>query len=245
MPHEHRGPTDVTKTLRHTSPRSTTSASRSPTGELVALLGPPARGKTTLLRIIAGLEVPDARHHPLSRRGRHRPARPGAPGRIRLSALRAVPPHDACSRMSPSVCGSGPERSGPPDGEIRETVHGAAQAGPARLAGRPLSVAALRRPAAARRPGPGAGGRAPGAAAGRAVRRARRQGAQGTAPLAAPAARRNPRHQRLRHPRSGRGAGGGRSRGGDERRPDRADRHARGGLRATRRLRSSTASSAT
>ena len=91
------------------------------------------------------------------------------------------------------------------------------RAGAARRARRPLSVAAFRRPAAARRAGPGAGRRAEGAAARRAVRRARRQGAQGAAPLAAPAARRDARHQRLRHARPGRGAGSGRPRRGDER----------------------------
>ena len=47
---------NLTKTLRRVSPRSTTSASTSATGELVALLGPSGSGKTTLLRIIAGLE---------------------------------------------------------------------------------------------------------------------------------------------------------------------------------------------
>ena len=46
--------------LRRLTPRSTTSASRSTPGELVALLGPSGSGKTTLLRIIAGLEAPDA-----------------------------------------------------------------------------------------------------------------------------------------------------------------------------------------
>ena len=65
-----------------------------PSGELVALLGPSGSGKTTLLRIIAGLETPDAGSDPLQRRGRDRPPRAGAPGRLRLPALRPVPAHD-------------------------------------------------------------------------------------------------------------------------------------------------------
>ncbi len=63
-------------------------------GEFCALLGPSGSGKTTLLRIIAGLEFPD--------RGAIRFAGEDvvaarcarAPGRLRVPALRAVPPHD-------------------------------------------------------------------------------------------------------------------------------------------------------
>ena len=50
-------------------------------------------------------------------------------------------------------------------------------------------------------------------------------------------------HQRLRHPRPGGGAGGGRPGRGDERGPHRAGRHAARGLRAARRRRSCTNSS--
>ena len=71
-----------------------------------------------------------------------------------------------------------------------------------------------------------------GAAARRAVRLARRQGAPGAAPLAAPAARRDPRHQRVRDPRPGGGARGQRPRGGDEPRA--------GSSRSARPRRSST-----
>ncbi len=52
----------------------------------------------------------------------------------------------------------------------------------------------------------------------------RRQGAQGTAPLAAPPARRVARHQHLRDPRPGRSTGSGRPRGGDQPGQDRAKR---------------------
>ena len=112
--------------------------------------------------------------------------------------------------------------------ESRDRAQGqrAARARAARLPRRPLPVAALRRPAAARRAGARARGRAEGAAARRAVRRARRQGAAGAAALAAPAARRDSPHQRLRHPRSGRGARARRPRGRHERGP-RSSRRAR------------------
>ena len=79
-------------------------------------------------------------------------------------------------------------------------------------AGRPLSLAALGRPAPAHGAGPGARRRARGAAARRAVRRPRRPGSQGPARVASPAARRDPRDHGDRDARPGGGDGGGRPR---------------------------------
>ena len=44
---------------------------------------------------------------PLRRGGRHRPLAARPQRRLRLPALRALPPHDACSRTSPSACACG------------------------------------------------------------------------------------------------------------------------------------------
>ena len=63
-------------------------------GELIALLGPSGSGKTTLLRLIAGLGAADRGRHLLRRRGRLAQDRAGAQCRLRVPALRAVPPHD-------------------------------------------------------------------------------------------------------------------------------------------------------
>ena len=82
------------------------------------------------------------------------------------------------------------------------------------------------------------------AAARRAVRRARCQGAQGAAPLAAPACTTRSTSPRLRHARSGGGARGRRPRRGHGQGPHRADRHAERGLRPSGARRSSTNSSA-
>ena len=78
-----------------------------PTGELVALLGPSGSGKTTLLRIIAGLERADRGQVLFDGEDATRPRRAPSQRGLRVPALRAVPPHDACSRTSPSACGCG------------------------------------------------------------------------------------------------------------------------------------------
>ena len=70
------------------------------------------------------------------------------------------------------------------------------------------------------------------AAARRALRRARPQAARGDAARGAAAAAAPAHHHALHHPRPGGGADPLRPHRGDERRPDRAGRHAGGGLRA-------------
>ena len=63
-------------------------------GSLTALLGPSGGGKSTLLRVIAGLESPGRRHGVDRRRGRHEPAAAAAERRVRVPALRRVQAHD-------------------------------------------------------------------------------------------------------------------------------------------------------
>ena len=65
-----------------------------PPGELVALLGPSGGGKTTMLRIIAGLEAADSGTVLLEGEDATRAERQGSWRRVRLPALRALPAHD-------------------------------------------------------------------------------------------------------------------------------------------------------
>ena len=148
-----------------------------PDGSLTALLGPSGSGKSTLLRAIAGLE--DARRRPGAdqRRGRDRRSR------RRSASVGFVFQHYAAFKhmtvFENVAFGLKIRKWTKP--QISRPRPRAAAPGPARRARRPLPLPALRRPAPAHGAGPGARGRAAGAAARRALRRPRRQGPQGPA----------------------------------------------------------------
>jgi len=83
---------------------------------------------------------------------------------LRLPALRRLQAHDRWANVGFAMSiRNAPRRRSPP-------ARRADAAGPSRGIGRPLPLAALRRPAPAHGSGPGARGRAEGAAAGRALR---------------------------------------------------------------------------
>ena len=195
-------------------------------GRLTALLGPSGGGKSTLLRVIAGLDQADS-------------------GTVRIEGADAtgLPPqrrdvgfvfqhYAAFKHLSVfRNVAFGLEVRKRPKAEVRKRVYELLELVHLDQFADRLPGPAVRRSAAADGAGPGARRRAEGAAAGRAVRRARRQGAQGTARLAAPAARRGPRDDRVRHPRPGGGARGLRRARGDQPRPGRAGRRPQRPLR--------------
>ena len=203
------------------------------------MLGPSGSGKTTVLRMIAGFESPTA-------------------GRIELAGRDVTddPPFDrdvntvfqdyalfphmtVVQNVAYGLMVKKVGKSAAADPRARGAGHGAA---------RGLRVAsaqpALRRPAAARRPGPRPGQRAQGPAARRAARRARPQAARADAGRAQvdPARRRH--HVPVRDPRPGGGPDDERPRRGVQQRPHRAGRLTARRLRATRHGLSSPASSA-
>ena len=120
-------------------------------GEFFSMLGPSGSGKTTMLRMIAGFELPTAGRVLLHGRGRHdgaavRPRREhGLPG------LRAVPPHDG--RRQRRVRADGPQGR---QGRARHPRHRGAPDGPARGVRGAQAEPALGRPAPAGRARPGA-----------------------------------------------------------------------------------------
>ena len=128
--------------------------------------------------------------------------------------------------------------------EIDERVTPGAAPGRARRLRGPPPGAALRRPAAARRAGARDRDPAARAAVRRAARRARPQAAAEHAVRAEAAAAAARRHADLRDARSGRGDDDLGPHRRDERRPDRADRHARAKSTIARARASSPTSSA-
>ena len=204
-------------------------------GEFFSMLGPSGCGKTTTLRMIAGFEQPSE-------------------GEIRLegSDVSKVPPYKRNVNtvfqqyaLFPhmSVRGQRRVRAARPRRSAKAEIDEAGRRAPRDRAARATSRnaqagAALRRPAAARRPRPRARELPERAAARRAARRARPQAPPGDAARAQAHPARGRHHVHLRDPRSGRGAHDERPDRGHERGPGRADRLARGDLpRARDRVR--------
>ena len=169
-------------------------------GELFVLLGASGSGKSTILRMIAGLTSSDGGRIQLMGTRRDGSPAPEARRRLRLPELLDLPAHDRGQehRVRPEDPARAARGAAPQE-------RGAARPRRPGGAGRPLRARALRRPAAARGPGAGARLRAKGPPAGRALRGARRQD-----PVAAsPELPRDPAeargHHGPRHPRPGRG----------------------------------------
>ena len=205
-----------------------------PTGQLTALLGPSGGGKSTLLRIIAGLEDADSGHRDDRGPRVDPPATAEAQRGLRVPALRRLQAHERGEeRRVRARDPQAPQGRAPRSGSQSCSTSSTCPQFGHRLAGPALRWTA---PADGARPRPR--GRAHGAAARRALRCPRRQGPQGAARLAASAARRGARDDRVRHPRPGGGPRGRRRDRGHQRGPHRADRYPRPALRrAGQRLR--------
>ena len=198
-----------------------------PTGSLTALLGPSGGGKSTLLRVIAGLEKPDTGSVEIEGRDATRlPAQDRGVGFVfqHYAAFK----HLTVERN----VAFGLEIRKRPKPEIKEKVRELLELVHLEPVRAPLPGAALGWPAAAHGAGPRPRGGAAGAAPRRAVRRARRPGPQGAARLAAAAARPGARHDGVRDARPGGGDGG--------RRLDRRDRGRARSSRSARRTTSTT-----
>ena len=210
-------------------------------GEFFTLLGPSGCGKTTLLRMIAGFDLPDGGSILLDGERSRRPAaRKTRPVRTVFQSYALFPHMTVEGNVAfPLKMAKTPAaRSAAKVAEAldRRAAHRLRQALPAR---------ALRRAEAARRDRARARHASDGAAARRAAGRARRQAARGDADRAHQPAEGGRHHVRLRDARPDRGARAVAPDRGDERRPRRAGGRAVAHLRLSADRASSPTSSAT
>ena len=201
-------------------------------GEFVVLLGPTGAGKTTTLRLVAGLETPDAGRICIGGRDVTRARAGGARRRLRVPAILALSaPHRLRQPRLPAALAGARAcprpRSSSASRRSRELLRIDGQAAEPR-------DAAFRRRDAARRDRPRAGAPAGDLPDGRAALLARRQAARRAAPRAEahPAGAR--RDHPLRHARPDRGHDDGQPHRRASTRPAGAGRHAARDLRATR-----------
>ncbi len=163
-------------------------------GEFFTLLGPSGCGKTTLLRMIAGFDLPDGGRILLN--GEDLSARPPEARPVRtVFQSYALFPHMTVEgnvafplKMAKTAAAD----------IARQGRRGARGCAPDRLR-QALSARTVRRPEAARRHCTRAGHPSVGVAAGRAAGRARRQAARGNADRAHQSAERGRHHVRLCH----------------------------------------------
>ena len=203
-------------------------------GEFMVLVGPSGCGKSTLLRMIAGLEGVSSGTIRIGDRDVTELA-PRSRDIAMVFQNYALYPH---MRVWDNLAFALKLRRTP---EARDARAGRRRRRRARAQGahRPQAGRALGRPAPARRDRPRDGARAAGLPDGRAALQPRREAARRHARRARAAARPARRHDRLRHPRPGRGDDARRPRRGAARRHRPAVRHARAAVRGARRTCSS------
>ena len=192
----------VTKRFGQPSPRSTRLDLTIADGEFVVLLGPTGAGKTTTLRLVAGLERPDAGRDPHRRPRRHRGRAGGARRGLRLPAILALSaPLRLRQPRLPAPLAGAPRAGGRDQQRVEEVAE------MLRIAGQAAEPrdAAFRRRDAARRDRPRAGAPAGDLPDGRAALLARRQAPRRPAAGAEAHPAGSRRDHPLRHPRPDRG----------------------------------------